>query len=157
MQLWRLEMSWMSQQATQAMGGIEVIEGIFEHLAEQWSQFPAFMGEMLAYQARLREWGAEPELSLAERLQAFPEMEGIESVEAESLDSLFATQIGRAMDTGALPGECDRELAMLALVALASGVPIQMRQYEPERIGEVYQNELQLLWRGLRAEEAPPV
>lgn len=148
MGLWRLEMTWMAERASGELDGLAVIEALFEQLAEQWAQFPAFMGEMLAHQARYREAYAEPSVTAAECLQAFSELEGIEQLQAESLDGLFSTQLGRALEAGQLPADSDRETLVVALMAISAGVPMQMRQYEPERIGEMYQKELQLLWRG---------
>lgn len=149
-QLWRLEMSWMARQATAASGGLEAIAAMFEHASDQLAQFPAFMGEMLAYQARLRDWPQPVEISLAERLQAFPEMEGIEDLSAEGLDSIFSALLGKAIELGELPTQTDREAVILALVSLFFGVPMQMRLYEPERIAELYHKELQILWQGVQ-------
>jgi len=149
-QLWRLEMSWVAQQAA-TVSGLEAIDAIFEHASGQLAQFPAFMGEMLAYQARLRDWPQGVEIGLAERLQAFPELEGIESLTPEGLESIFSGLVGRAIEQGELPQGTDREAVILALVSLFFGVPMQMRLYEPERIAELYEKELQLLWRGVQA------
>jgi AcrR family transcriptional regulator len=148
-QLWSLEMAWVARQAQAETGGMEAIEAIFDYGAGQWAQYPAFMGEMLAYQARLREWPQSVEIGLAERLQAFPDMDGIEDIPSEGLDSILSGLLGRAIEQGQLPQETDREVVILALVSLFFGVPMQMRLYEPERIGEIYHRELQLLWHGL--------
>jgi len=149
-QLWRLEMTWLAQQAA-AESGLDAIAGIFDHAAGQLSQFPAFMGEMLAYQARLRDWPQAVEITPAERLQAFPEMEGIEELVPEGLESIFSSLLGRAIEQGQLAADSDREALILALVSLFFGVPMQMRLYEPKRIGELLQKELQLLWRATQA------
>ena len=109
------------------------------------------MGEMIAYQARLRDWPQPVEIGVPERLQAFPDMDGIEEIPAEGLDSVLAGHIGIAIDRGQLPQGTDREATVLALSSLFYGVPMLMRLYDPERIAEVYQKELQLLWRGLSA------
>lgn len=150
-QLWSIEVGWVARQVDTSTGGLEAIEAIFEYGADQIARYPAFMGEMIAYQARLREWPQPMQIGLAERLQAFPELEGVEEIPAEGLDSVLSEYLKVSIEHGQLPQDTDREATILALVSIFFGIPMLMRLYEPERIGEIYQKELQLLWRGLIA------
>lgn len=149
-QLWSIEMGWMARTQLPRESGLEAIEMLFQYGAGQFTQYPAFMAEMIAHQARLREWPGTAEIGLAERLQAFPDMDGVETIPVEGLDAILSQLLKLAVEKGELPEDVEMESAVLGLVAIFFGIPMSMRLYDAERIGEMYQSELRIFWKGLQ-------
>jgi len=75
--LWTLELNWYGQQAMQQHQGLAVIESLFRYTSIQIQKKPGLMGEIIAHEARSRERHAGPEITMAERLLAFSDLEGI--------------------------------------------------------------------------------
>ena len=150
-QLWTIEVSWHARQAAGTGSGLGAIEAIFEFTAQKAQAHPAVMGEIIAFQARMSERPDLANISLAERLLAFPELEGVEDLPAEGLDSILPAQLARAIDLGELPGDIDMETVFTSLVSIFFGVPVVMCRIAPAGIGSMYRRQLHLLWEGVRA------
>lgn len=154
-QLWGLEVAWHGLLAEPRPGSPrEAIERIFELTGAQVAKHPGVMGEVLAAQARLTGPIEPGEITLAERLAAFPDKPGIEQLEARGLDSLFPELLAQAVRRGDLPKRTDVRAAFLGLAAIFFGVPIALRRIDPRLIGPAYQQQLAIYWAGLEA--APP-
>ena len=149
--LWTLELNWYGQQAGQQHRGLAVIEALFRYTAIQIQKKPGLMGEIIAHEARARERHPGPEITAAERMLAFSDLEGIGELPDDSLEGLLREALEAAIDQGELPVNTAIAAAMVGLVSIFYGVPLAMQHSNPAAIGAMYRQQLVLLWEGLRA------
>ena len=149
--MWTLELNWYGRQAAEQQKGLAVIEALFRYTSIQIQKKPGLMGEIIAHEARSRERSHGMEITLAERLMAFPDLEGIEDLPDDSLESLLRTALQDAIDQDDLPANTAIAAAMVSLVSIFYGVPLAMQHANPAAIGAMYRQQLALLWAGLRA------
>lgn len=148
-QLWSIEMAWHARRLAETRGGLAAIEEIFRITAERAADNPAPMGEIVAWQARMTAPLEFVEIDLAERLLAFPDLDGVDELEGQGLDTLLPPLIERAIRAGELPKKTNRETVLVALATLFLGLPVVLRR-APRALGEAYHAQLLLLWAGLR-------
>jgi AcrR family transcriptional regulator len=149
-QLWSLEMTWHGRRLAQERGGLAAIEEVFALTARQVVKNPGLMAEIIAHQARMRVPEKPQEISLAERLLAYPHLPGIETLPAEGIESLLPPFLERAVAAGELPKDLDRGAGLLALTSVFFGVPIIFRPLDVRAIEPMYHQQLQLIWASLR-------
>ena len=149
-QLWSIEMAWHGRRLADARGGLAAIEEIFAMTAARVAENPAPMGEIVAGQARMTVLPAFGEVGLAERLLALPELDGIEDLEGEGLDTLLPPLIDRAIRARELPTRTDRQAVFIALTTIFLGLPVVLRRAPAGALAEAYHTQLRLLWAGLR-------
>lgn len=150
-QLWSIEMAWFGRTRATADGGLAAIEDIFARSAAEVARHPALMAEIIASQARLDELPEFGGVSRAERLLAFPDLDGIEDVQGLGLDELLPPLLERAVNAGELPATTDRGAALIALAGIFLGLPVVLRRSPSGALAVAYQAQLRLLWAGLRA------
>lgn len=151
-QLWTIDVAWHAlMQAPRPVTAREAIERIFRFTGDQAALHPGVMAEVLASQARMVEPPQPAEVTLAERLAAFPGREGIEDVPARGLDSLLPELLARAVEQKELPANTDVQAAFLGLTAIFFGVPAVLRRIDPRLVGPAYQQQLAIYWDGLCA------
>jgi AcrR family transcriptional regulator len=148
--LWTLELNWYGQQAAARQQGLSVVEALFRYTAIQIQKKPGLMGEVIAYEARTRERHAGPEITLAERLLAFPDLPGIEMLPDDSLERILRNALQDGIDRGELPANTAVPAAMVGLVSIFYGVPIAMQHGNVAAVGAMYRQQLVILWEGLR-------
>ncbi len=149
--LWTLELNWYGRQATEQKRGLSVIETLFRYTSIQIQKKPGLMGEIIAHEARARERHAGPEITPAERMIAFSDLDDINSLPDDSLENLLRSSLQAGIDQGELPPNTAIAAAMVALVSIFYGVPLAMQHANPAAIGAMYRQQLSLLWAGLRA------
>ncbi len=149
--LWTLELNWYGRQATEQKRGLSVIETLFRYTSIQIQKKPGLMGEIIAHEARARERHAGPEITPAERMIAFSDLDDINSLPDDSLENLLRSSLQAGIDQGELPPNTAIAAAMVALVSIFYGVPLAMQHANPAAIGAMYRQQLALLWAGLRA------
>jgi AcrR family transcriptional regulator len=148
--LWTLELNWYGQQAAQQQKGLAVIEALFRYTAIQIQKKPGLMGEIIAHEARARDRQSGPVITLAERMLAFADLEGIQNLPDDSLETLLRNALQSAIDAGELPVNTAISAAMVALVSIFYGVPLAMQHGNSAAIGAMYRQQLVILWEGLR-------
>ncbi len=149
-QMWTLEMLWHGRHAAPGTSGLAVVHAVFDRAAHQFQDRPGWTGEVLAYQARLRERPATVEVTRAERLLAFPGLEGIEELPLKGLDSILVPGLEQAIQSGELPPNTPVTTVLVALLAIFFGIPLALRVANPRGIGSMYRQQLALLWAGIR-------
>jgi len=149
--LWTLELNWYGQQAARQQRGLAVIEALFRYTSIQIQKKPGLMGEIIAHEARARERHPGPEITPAERMLAFSDLDGIDALPDDSLESLLRGALQAAIEQGELPANTAIAAAMVGLVSIFYGVPLAMQHGNPAAIGAMYRQQLVLLWEGLRA------
>ena len=148
--LWTLELNWYGQQAMQQQQGLSVIEALFRYTSIQIQKKPGLMGEIIAHEARSRERQQGPVITLAERLMAFSDLEGIAEAPDDSLEGLLRGSLQAAIEQGELPENTVIPAAMVGLVSVFYGVPLALQHSNPAAIAAMYRQQLELLWKGLR-------
>ncbi len=150
-QYWSLDLAWQVLREAQPASAYEAIETIFRSTAREVQAHPGVMQEILAHQARSPEHADISDMSLAERIVAFPDRPGIETLPAVGLDSLLPPIIDRAVDNGELPAASDRLAVFLGLVSIFFGVPLVLCHMDPSAIEQAYRQQLVIYWAGVRA------
>jgi AcrR family transcriptional regulator len=153
--LWSLEMGWHAGRLAASRGGLAAIEEIFALTGRRVQERPGIMVEIIAEQVRRTERPVPMEISLAERLLVFPELDGIEEVDAVGLEELLPPLIERAVARGELPPATQVGPVLLSLASILFGVPVVLGRIEGGDLEASYLTQLRLLWAGLRA--APQV
>ena len=148
--LWTLELNWYGQQAMQQQQGLAVIEALFRYTSIQVQKKPGLMGEIIAHEARSRERHSGPDITVAERMLAFSDLEGIENMSDDSLEALLRGSLQMAIEQGELPENTAISAAMVGLVSIFYGVPLALQHSNPAAIAAMYRQQLELLWEGLR-------
>jgi len=149
--LWTLELNWYGQQAMRQHQGLSVIDALFRYTSIQMQKKPGLMGEIIAHEARSRERHQSPEITVAERMMAFSDLEGITSTPDDSLEGLLRASLQTAIEQGELPENTAIAAAMVGLVSIFYGVPLALQHSNPASIAAMYRQQLELLWKGLRA------
>jgi AcrR family transcriptional regulator len=153
-QIWALEMEWHARRVAPERGALAAIDDVFARTAREVARHPALMAEIVAFQARLAAPSMPAEISLAERLLAFPDLQGIEDVPAGHLGTLLPWLIDRAIAGGELPADVDRATVLATLATVFFGVPVVLRHVDPAKVESLYRAELDVVWAGLRARSA---
>jgi AcrR family transcriptional regulator len=153
-QVWSLDVGWHARKVLPERGALAAIEEVFLRTAADVSQHPRVMAEIIVYQARKEHPVTVSDLTLAERLLAFPALEGIESVPASGLEAIFPELIGAAKASGELPEDADADFLFVNLATLFFGAPVVLRVTNPAAIGALWQAQLAQLFRAVGARPA---
>jgi AcrR family transcriptional regulator len=152
--VWTIEVAWQAKSVVGEECGLSFIEQVFDYTGKRLAEHPRLMLEIIAHMALEPHASAcpktNPELSLAEKLQAFPECAGVECVPELALPEVFRAPLERAVARGELPEKADIEAAVLGLLGIFFGVPLWLGPRESEQIRPAYHRQLKLLWAGLR-------
>ena len=149
--LWTLELNWYGRQAAMQGKGLPVIEALFRYTSIQIQKKPGLMAEIIAHEALSRERREGPEITPAERMMAFSDLEGIADMSDQSLEGLLRTSLETAIKEGDLPANTAIAAAMVGLVSIFYGVPLAIQHSNAAAIGAMYRQQLELLWGGLQA------
>ncbi len=148
--LWTLELNWYGRQAAQQGKGLAVIESLFRYTAIQIQKKPGLMAEIISHEALSRQRSEGPEITPAERMMAFSDLDGIEELSDESLEGLLRSSLESAIEQGDLPANTAISAAMVGLVSVFYGVPLAIQHTNAAAIGTMYRQQLELLWGGLQ-------
>jgi AcrR family transcriptional regulator len=147
-QLWSIEAGWHAAQA-RSRGARAAVEAILDVTARDVERHPRVMAEVIAVQARMASKAPLREVSAVERALAFPDLPGIERVEARGLDGVLPPLIDLAVERGELPPDVDRQAAFLALTNVFFGVPLILGPRAPRAVRAAYHQQLAIVWAGL--------
>ncbi|MBX3181208.1 MAG: TetR/AcrR family transcriptional regulator [Polyangiaceae bacterium] len=151
--IWGVEVTWRALNATGGALGLRFIEELFDVMAVQFAGCPRITMEIIGFMTVERSSGECPfsaDLSLAERVQAFPEMGGALGIPCRKLDVVLEQPLVAAIEHGELPQGTPVSAAVTGLLGLFFGLPLVFKD-TPEQLREVYRAQLQILWAGLRA------
>ena len=149
--LWTLELNWYGRQAALQGQGLPVIEALFRYTSIQIQKKPGLMAEIIAHEALSRERREGPDITPAERMMAFSDLDGITEMSDESLEGLLRGSLESAIEQGELPANTAISAAMVGLVSIFYGVPLAIQHSNAAAIGAMYRQQLELLWGGLQA------
>lgn len=153
-QIWSLEVGWYARQLLAKGDPLAAIEELFARTAAMVVANPHVMAEVIAFHARGCGTVAPGEVSIAERLLAYPDLPGVEELPARGLDAILPELLAQAKLSGQIPGEADEQLVFVALLSIFFGTPVVLRRCGPENLGEMWTAQLALIWRSIGA--TPP-
>jgi len=148
--VWALEMGWHAERLAARQGGLAAVEKIFSLTAQKAREQPGLLEEIIAQQARIHERATVTKITLAERLLAFPDLDGIDGISASGLHELLPPLLERAIAKGELPRTIDRKTAMIAIASVFFGTPVTLRSAGQAELEARYRKQLQIIWKGLR-------
>jgi AcrR family transcriptional regulator len=154
-QLWHLEAAWHFQQWEQGETNIEIIEAYFEFIGRGIEKGAWVLNEVFAFLMQKREAFSVPELSVAERVSAFPDLPGIEDVQVPKHPGQnieLCRYVNRAIAQGELPKKTDPEMVVNILNSILGGVLMTLLRTDPMQIRPTYRAMLQVFWQWLRSE-----
>lgn len=152
LQLWRLEMEWHFLVWEQEKGNLEMIEAYFDLAAQSFEEYPGVLSEAIAYFTQKRGCMHFDDLSIAEKILAFPKLPGIEEIHLPSNPKdkkLFEKYIRRAVAAEELPSNIDVKLVTDSIEALFIGSIMAFHLEQPAIIRPLCQGTLKIFWKGL--------
>jgi AcrR family transcriptional regulator len=155
--LWNLEAMWTATCSPDVSSGINAIEQMFKTLSHQVETHPRLWMEILSIRALQPEKFAKmgtretDQISEIERLIRFPELPGIESIPEGNFRQFFLYNLHAAVDKKELPETTEIENAFLSLACIFYGIPLMSFDKSPVRCSSAFDNQLDLLWKGLKA------
>lgn len=154
-QFWLLELQ-LALHSRQPEPGMRSIEAVFSYFALQCKNRPGFMRAFLGWLANGGVLSSDMAPTELERQLAWPDQEQASTVKSYALDALLAQQLEQAVSKNQLPGNILIPTLLTALIALLFGIPLALLSSDPERIGSMYQQQLQIFWSGVRSAVARP-
>lgn len=152
LQLWRLEMEWHLLEWEEEKSNLEVIEAYFDFAAQGVEEYPGVMAEALAYFTQKRGCLHFDDLSIAEKILAFPTLPGIEEIQLPpnpKEEKMLGKYVRKAIETGELPAQTDVDFVIHTLDALFIGSMMAFYKDKPILIRQLYRKMLNTLWKGL--------
>ena len=150
-QLWLLELCWQVQHSAESPKGLPAIQHLFAQLARICVSRPGMMRELIAWIAHGGRLNEAMELGALERKLAFPDLDGIDAIQIKGIDALIVPHLETAIRKGELPDNTLIPTLLSLLLALLFGVPLTLLSSHPGKIADLYQQQLQLVWFGVRA------
>ena len=153
-QLWLLELGWQIHTSTEAPNGLRAIQHLFAQFARICSSRPGLMRELIAWLAHGGQFNEATELGALERKLAFPDLEGIDEIPIKGIDALIVPHLETAIRKGELPDNTLVPTLLSLLLGVVFGVPLTLLSSHPGKIADLYRQQLQLIWSGVRAAAA---
>lgn len=151
-QVWSLEVAAVARRIeAQASSALSAIEAIFEHTAGETARNPKLMLETIAHQARQPAEPGWAPLDRGVRLMHLPDVENVLDLPDTGLEGVLPPLVAKAVAAGELPPRTPTPQIFLALTAVFFGVPLIFARKQPEAVGPMYRDQLQLIWAGARA------
>lgn len=147
-QLWMLDLNWRCQHG--AAKGLAAIAASFEIMAAALQKQPGVMAEIIARQVLQRSKPEPVEITLAERLIAYPDHSGIEELPIGGIDKAWLPALEQAIRSGELPANSHLPTLMVGLAAIFYGVPMVLSHGNKTATGPMYRNQLAVYWAGIR-------
>jgi len=149
--LWAVDVGWSARAAMASGSALAAIEAVFQRTADRSQNRPRVMMEVLCYLARRDGIPTGPKLSPAELALAFPELEDLEPIAGDGLETTLRRYLLQAVADGELPEHTTVDETVFHLLALFLGIPQALGLEGMHRLAEVYRSQVGLLWRALRA------
>lgn len=149
--LWVLELGWHVDKAGAELRGLGVVDALFAEVARTCESRPGVLAEMLAWIARGGNLDSGLEIGELEKLLAYPDLEGIDSIPVKGIDAWLLPPLEAAIGSGDLPENTLLPLLLTSLLSILFGVPLTLLASDPTRIATVYRQQLALVLAGIRA------
>lgn len=151
-QLWSVEVAAVARRVeAEHDSALLAIEALFLHTAEQTSEHPQVMLELIAHQARMPLNQELPSVDRAVRLLRLPDERDVLDLPDTGLGEILPLWIGRAVERGELPPDTPVGELTVSVAAVFFGIPLVLGRRSPEAIRPLYRSNLNLIWAGARA------
>ena len=160
MQIWHTEILWKLAQWEKDKSNIEIIEAWFDFASQEITSYSGVLSEVLWFVTQQQEVNFPP-MSVAEKILAFPECDGIEAFDVRGKhgenDSMLKPYLEKAVACGELPANTDVEDVHQLLDTIFLGGMMALHCKGRGVLRSAYQKMLRFLWQGLRAEQNRPL
>ena len=147
-QMWSIQMNALAKMCKKEESSyIGIIKKIFIKTAEEISDHPQIMLEIISFQAQVTEL-IPHEISDAEKWYFFQTIENVELLEGQGIESILPPLIHEAVITGELDKNSDERVLFLILSSLFFGTPLLLLGKDPHILPQMFEAELNLLFKG---------
>lgn len=156
MQLWHIGFTWHTTLSPDYKPGLNAIEEYFDAITRLRREHPRMVVEyiILAATKPLEMPDAWRDITPAERMLHFPDLEGIERIAAQKITVFFPANLEAAVEAGELPSGADIYQATLNLESILYGLPIRLAiRNAIDTMADTFRAQLDLLWEALGASE----
>ena len=152
-QIWSLEVGWYAREMLAKGEPLAAIEEIFARTAAMVAKNPYIMAEIIAFQARSSGAIEPAEVSIAERLLAYPDLPGVDELPARGLDAILPELLAEAKRSGQIPEGVDESFVFVTLLSIFFGAPVVLRGCGPDMLGVIWMAQLAFIWRSIGAKQ----
>ena len=149
-QFWLLELQ-LSLVNDMTEPGMRTIEKVYAFFARQCRARPGFMRAFMGWLANGGVLSTEMAPSILERQLAWPENGKAGTIQQLALDLLLVRQLEQAVNRSQLPSNVLMPTLLTGLISILFGAPLALLSSDPDRIGSMYQQQLQIFWAGIQA------
>lgn len=147
---WSIKARWLADKKFAETGsGLRAIDEIFAFTADEMQRRGPVMFEVISFLSRMRTTPPVEDISMAEKLVAFPDMMGIEKVKAQNLVDMAKFFLDKAIANRELPKNVNMEKLQLGIRTIFFGAPLALTQAHVKKVGFVYQNSMDMLWSSI--------
>lgn len=143
--LWMIELALYSSVKIGEESGIKLIEAVFDHTADKIKQQPRLMSEMFFFKAGLETLPEPPDITIAERLLAFPDFDEATDIPVTRLDTMLMDHLKLAVIRKELPVSINLKAVATSLLSAYYGVPLFAGRISPKNIKNTYKQQVSLL------------
>jgi AcrR family transcriptional regulator len=148
--LFMFKIIWLNEKNFDHKNILKNINDVFQHMAREnkdshiiYEVEAFFLGERISRDVK--------KLSTAELQVAFPECGQIEQVDIRGIEEYLRKLVKMAIEHKELPSKINIDDTIIALATILVGTPIALDFNKIARMGEYFEKQLNLLWKGLRA------
>ena len=143
--LWMIELVLVTRVKLGEKSGIRLINTVFDHTADKITEQPRLASEIFFFKAGLETIPVQPDISIAERLLAFPDFIEAEHVQSLRLDAMFMDYLKLAVLRKELPVSINLKAAVTSLLSAYYGVPLFAGRISAKNIKNTYKQQASLL------------
>ena len=148
-QLWSVEMNAIALKSEEKHSSyVEIIKDIFRQTAQEISEHPQIMLEIIAFHAQGVELKPH-KITSAEKWLFFPEIDEVETIEGMGLESILPPLIAKAINSKELPTSTNAEQLFLTLSSLFFGTALLLLKDSAEAYPVALEAQLNQLFKGL--------
>jgi len=147
-QMVSLKISWQIRQYWETKSFKELIELIFDLIAEQIEQ-PYLFYEIISLFTSERKRPEGMALTPAEKFFAHPDYAGIDEVPVQHLEEIFLTLVTEAVGKAEFKTDIKPADVVLTLMAILIGVPLAIHIEDFGGLKQYYRSQLSLLWKAI--------
>ncbi len=144
-----LARNWRVTKVSKSKTVYEDVSLFYEILCEQFENAHVVYELIGAFVREVKDECIAVELSLAEKLLAYPEHAGIEECEASAPELFFSELVEKAIKKGELPKETNVRSSVIALKSIVCGVTLAVKEDEFSDTCKYMKQQLQFIWDGL--------
>jgi AcrR family transcriptional regulator len=142
-----LKIDWEIQKKGADLSPLALIEMVFDLIAKEMEPQPYLFYEMISIFTSEKVRPKEDDLSVSEKLYAYPECAGIENVSVQLLETSFSALIKEAKKQGSIPEDVKLTEAVIALMVVMLGVPLAIPIEDFGKVKQYFKGQLALLWK----------